>query len=151
MRIAPRPALTEATSPKSEGSQQPAILERGVPSVELRFRIDRPIAGVQTGQVLTVHEWTGALSRQPALHAGEHVLIFLYPPSWLGLTSPVDGPQGQLRLDSSGQNAAGHAETARSKSAGAQSGNSPSASDAAVPTHIPFSQLERAIRAARGE
>ena len=146
----PKSALTEAASPTS-GGQQPAILNRGIPAVELRFRIDRPIAGVQPGQILTVHEWTGISSRQPTLSAGDRVLIFLYPPSRLGLTSPVDGPQGQIRLDSSGQNVAGHTSPGLSKSHAAHSGSSPSASQATAPTLVPVSQLERAIHTARGE
>jgi hypothetical protein len=146
----PRPALTEAESSTSEG-REAAILDRGVPAVELRFRIDHPIAGVQSGQVLTIHEWTGALSRQPMLRAGDRVLIFLYPPSRLGLTSPVDGPQGQIRLDSSGQNVPARASHAISRSSGTQRGDSASASRSAVPTLTSVSQLERAIHAARGE
>jgi hypothetical protein len=148
----PRPALTEAESPtRSEGSQQAAILDRGVPSIELRFRIDRPIAGVQSGQVLTIHEWIGASSRQPTLRAGERVLIFLYPPSRLGLTSPVDGPQGAIRLDSSGQSVPARTVHGLSTSRDTQHSTSPAVSHPAVPTLIPVSQLERAIRAARGE
>ena len=30
---------------------------------------------------------------------GEHVLLFLYPPSKLGLTSPVGGPLGRFNVD----------------------------------------------------
>lgn len=146
-----RPPLTDAASSTYGGAQRPPILDRGVPAVELRFRIDRPIAGVQSGQVLTIREWTGASSRQPTLRAGERVLIFLYPPSRLGLTSPVDGPMGQIRLDSSGQNVTRHATTSLSQSAGAPRGDSSTASHLSVPTLIPVSQLERAIRAARGE
>jgi len=32
---------------------------------------------------------------------GEHILIFLYPPSRLGFTSPVGGSLGQIALDPS--------------------------------------------------
>jgi hypothetical protein len=114
--------------------------------LELRFRIDRPIAGVESGQILTIREWTGASSRQPALRSGERVLLFLYPPSRLGLTSPVGGPQGQIRLDSTGEKVAGHAPSSWLKSQRARGQNLP-----AVPQLIPVSQLERAIRAARGD
>lgn len=34
---------------------------------------------------------------------GERVVLFLYPPSKLGLTSPVEGPSGHLVVDSGGQ------------------------------------------------
>jgi hypothetical protein len=72
------------------------------PSIHLTFRVDEPIAGVESGQMLTIHEWTGAYSMNRPLNTGEHVLLFLYPPSRLGLTSPVGGPLGQIALDATG-------------------------------------------------
>ena len=102
------------------------------------------------GQILTIHEWIGALSRQPALRSGERVLLFLYPPSRLGLTSPVGGAQGQIRLDSTGQNVAENALPVQSTSrAGPQGSRAADASE--VRGRVPVSQLERAIRAARGK
>lgn len=127
-------------------SGAPSKLRLGGDSVELRFRIDHPIAGVESGQILTIHEWIGATSRQSALRSGERVLLLLYPPSRLGLTSPVGGWQGQIRLDSTGQNVAERAPLARSKSQSVHDQNSP-----VVRKLIPVSELERAIRAARGE
>lgn len=103
--------------------------DRGIPAIELNFRVDRPIAGVERGQVITIHEWAGAASRHRALRSGEHLLLFLYPPSRLGLTSPVGGPLGQIALDASGESVAAPA----------------------VFTAVKVEQLERAIRAARGE
>jgi hypothetical protein len=117
---------------------------------ELRFHIDRPIAGVKLGRTLTIREWVGALSRQPALHPGERVLLLLYPPSRLGLTSPVGGAQGQIRLDSTGQNVLECAPPLNTKSGGAyEQSQSQNARSGGHP--ISLSQLERAIRAARGE
>jgi len=107
----------------------------GANVLELRFRVDRPIAGVEPSQFLTIREWTGALSRQRPLHQGDRILLFLYPPSRLGLTSPVGGAQGQIRLDPSGQHVAGEQDPLQS----------------AIPGPIPVIQLERAIRAARGD
>lgn len=74
---------------------------RTVPSTELSFRIDRAIAGVKSGHVLTIHEWQGAISRHRSLRNGDHVLLFLYPPSRLGFTSPIGGSQGQISLNGS--------------------------------------------------
>lgn len=108
---------------------QPVGSDRTVTTLELTFRVDRPIAGVDRGQILTIHEWAGAASRHRAMRSGEHLLLFLYPPSRLGLTSPVGGPLGQIALDASGQNVAA----------------------SAVFTPVKVEQLERAIRAARGE
>ena len=103
--------------------------DRGVPAIEVNFRVDRPIAGVERGQILTIREWTGAASRHRAMRSGEHILLFLYPVSRLGLTSPVGGPLGQITLDGSGVNVAA----------------------SAVSTPVKVEQLERAIRGARGE
>lgn len=108
---------------------QSARTDRTVSAIELSFRVDRPIAGVARGQILTIHEWVGAWSRHRALRSGDHLLLFLYPPSRLGLTSPVGGSLGQIALDASGQNVALQSLT----------------------TPIKVEQLERAIRAARGE
>lgn len=127
----------------------PAAISPNVPAVELRFRVERPIAGTEPGQILTIREWTGALSRQFPLHSGDHVLLFLYPPSRLGLTSPVGGNRGQIRLDSSGQHVG---QLIAPSSEETPTHNQPSQPNAR--THhssISLTQLERAIRAARGE
>jgi hypothetical protein len=133
-------------------SVAPSKLGMGGDFVEFHFRIDRPIAGVKSGQILIIREWAGASSRQPRLCAGERVLLFLYSPSRLGLTSLVGGAQGQIRLDSTGQSVAESALPARPKSESGRYQNSPSAREASgVHKPVAVSQLERAIRAARGE
>jgi hypothetical protein len=123
-----------------------------VPTIELSFRIDLPIAGVEAGQVLTIHEWTGAWSRQRPMRPGEHFLIFLYPTSRLGLTSPVGGSFGQIPLDARGRHLLEKAALARTS---ARNGQSQTGSRfrrwVAAPDAITVAQLERAIRAARGE
>jgi len=101
--------------------REPARMGRSVPVHTVRFRIERAIAGVHTGQILTIHQWSGVGSRERSLQRGERVLLFLYPPSRLGLTSAVGGPQGQIRLDAANLNL------------------------------VPLDGLERAIRRARGE
>ncbi len=68
------------------------------PVVKLSFRVDEAIAGVEQGQVFSIREWAGASSRQRPMGKGQHFLMFLYPPSRLGLTSPVDGSMGQIAL-----------------------------------------------------
>ncbi len=75
-------------------------------TVQLSFRVDEAIAGVETGQILTIHEWAGIstqLQNERPMHNGQHYLIFLYPISRLGLTSPVGGSLGEVALDASGQ------------------------------------------------
>src|SRR5271169_2085469 len=77
-----------------------------VPAVQVSFHVDQAIAGVEQGQILTIHEWVGASSMHRPVRSGQHILLFLYPPSRLGLTSPVGGSLGQFALDSSGKNLA---------------------------------------------
>jgi hypothetical protein len=77
--------------------------DRPLPVMVTKFRVDRAIAGVQPGQVLTVREWAGAWSMHRAMRSGQRMLIFLYPPSRLGLTSPVGGSLGQVMLDLRGE------------------------------------------------
>lgn len=128
--------------------------DRGVPAIALRFRVDRAITGVESGQVLTIREWMGAWSRYPAMRRGEHVLLFLYPPSRLGLTSPVGGPRGQVRLDAAGRNVVEHQPVfpASLQNSVRTSVLSARASGGTRVTHTPVTldQLERAIRSARG-
>src|SRR6266550_698884 len=81
---------------------QPAGKDRSLPLIFTKFRVDRSIAGVRAGQVVTVREWAGVWHTHRAMRVGQRLLIFLYPPSRLGLTSPVGGPIGQAALNSRG-------------------------------------------------
>jgi len=82
-----------------KGETRPAGTDRTPSSIDFAFKVDRAIAGVEPGQILTIHEWTGATSLHRPLRTGERVLLFLYPPSRLGFTSPVGGSQGQITID----------------------------------------------------
>lgn len=106
------------------------------PEIRLSFRVDEAIAGVEPGQILTIHEWAGAWAMHRPMRAGQHILVFFYPPSRLGLTSPVGGSLGQFDLDQTGMYVAEH----RQKSFAMEAGRS-----------VSVVQLERAIRSAREE
>ena len=93
------------------------------------------MAGVKRGQILTIHEWAGAWSMHRPMRTGQHILIFLYPPSRLGFTSPVGGSLGQVALDASGKNVA--KDVRKSSAPGSET--------------VSLVQLERAIRSARSE
>jgi hypothetical protein len=67
------------------------------------FQVERAIRGISTGQNFTIHEWSGLWSRGERYRVGEHVLLFLYAPGKLGLTSPVAGAMGRFALDSEGR------------------------------------------------
>jgi hypothetical protein len=138
------------------------------PAVQLSFRVDEAIAGVERGQVLIVHEWAGAWSMHRPMGKGQHFLIFLYPPSRLGLTSPVGGSLGQVALDPSGQNVSFvHVVRKDAQNGDAQNPNAPKPAAAVAITprqelssqpgaplgtrSVSVVQLARAIRGARGE
>lgn len=130
---------------------QTARTDRTVPAIELTFRVERAIAGVEPGQVLTIHEWAGASSLHRPMRAGDRILIFFYPPSRLGLTSPVGGSRGQIALDASGQNVVEPNPLAPPEFGNDQSPSLSSAAPRTKNTPVTVIQLERAIRAARGE
>jgi len=73
-----------------------------VASTKITFRIDRGIAGVRTGQTLTVKEWAGLWETGERYHPGERMLLFLHRPSRLGFTSAVGGTLGRFKIDRDG-------------------------------------------------
>jgi hypothetical protein len=75
----------------------------GVATVQINFHVDEGLRGVRTGQMLTIHEWAGLWESGESYRLGERVLLFLYPPSKLGLTSPVQGPAGRFKIGPGGQ------------------------------------------------
>jgi hypothetical protein len=111
----------------------PATTSGPLPAIQLSFRVDEAIAGVEPGEVLTIHEWAGAWSMHRPMLPGQHILIFLYRPGRLGLTSPVGGSLGQIGLDSSGKNVLNATKNPTSRD------------------NITVVQLEHAIRSARSE
>jgi hypothetical protein len=114
--------------------------DQAVPTIQMKLRVVRAIAGVEAGQVLTIREWAGAWSMHRPLRPGEHVLLLLYPPSSLGFTSPVSGAFGQIALDASATRVAAPMSRNRRKTGGAPAAET-----------ISVLQLERAIRIARKE
>jgi hypothetical protein len=81
----------------------PADTAQSIPIVQITFRVDQPIAGIERDEELTIREWAGAWANHRPMRVGEHLLLFLYPPSQLGLTSPVGGQAGLLQIDSLGR------------------------------------------------
>ncbi|MGA9977009.1 MAG: hypothetical protein WBQ08_00035 [Candidatus Sulfotelmatobacter sp.] len=80
----------------------PAAGGSAVPTVAITFHVERPLRGTVPGGSLTILEWLGLWSSGQRYAVGEHVLLFLYPPSKLGLTSVVGGSLGQFRVDAAG-------------------------------------------------
>jgi hypothetical protein len=79
-----------------------APTDQGLETVSITFHVDHAIRGVVTGEDLTITQWMGAWSTGQRYRVGEHLLLFLYPPSKLGLTSCVGGNLGRFTFDSLG-------------------------------------------------
>jgi len=73
-----------------------------IETVAVTFHVERAIRGVRNGELVTVRQWAGLWSGRERYQVGERLLLFLYPPSRLGLTSPIGGDLGRFNVDSFG-------------------------------------------------
>lgn len=71
-------------------------------TTSIQFRVDEAIRGVQKGQIVQIKEWAGLWESGERYHDGQRVLLFLYPPSKFGLTSPVGRSSGRFPIDTGG-------------------------------------------------
>jgi hypothetical protein len=81
----------------------PASQNSPLETVTVTFHVERALRGVTMGQDLTISQWIGVWSSGQHYRIGERLVLFLYPPSRLGLTSSVAGPVGRFALDSAGR------------------------------------------------
>jgi hypothetical protein len=72
-------------------------------STTVTFQVEHAMRGASPGQNLTIHEWAGLWASGERYRIGERVLLFLYSPSKLGLTSPVAGAMGRFAMDFQGR------------------------------------------------
>lgn len=72
-------------------------------STTITFQVERAMRGASPGKNLTIHEWAGLWTSGERYRVGEHVLLFLYSPGKLGLTSPVSGAMGRFATDAQGR------------------------------------------------
>ncbi len=79
--------------------RRPATHGQAVETVAITFRVDSAIRGAVPGDRLTISQWIGLWSSGQRYRIGERVLLFLYAPSKLGLTSCVAGPIGRFSVD----------------------------------------------------
>ena len=84
-------------------AHRPATRGQAVETVAITFRIESAIRGAVPGEDLTISQWIGLWSGGQCYRVGERVLLFLYPPSKLGLTSCVAGGMGRFTVDSWGR------------------------------------------------
>ena len=73
-----------------------------VPSVTITFHMDDALRGARSGRNFSLTEWIGVWSGGQRYRLGEHVVLFVYPPSKLGLTSSVGGALGRFAIDTKG-------------------------------------------------
>ncbi len=83
--------------------RHPATAGQSVETIAITFHIDTAIRGVTPNDDLTISQWAGLWSSGQRYRIGERVLLFLYPPSKVGLTSCVAGPIGLFRVDPRGR------------------------------------------------
>jgi hypothetical protein len=74
-----------------------------VETVAITFHVENAIRGTTPGENLTISQWIGLWSGGERYRVGENVLLFLYPPSKLGLTSTVAGAIGRFTIDPRGR------------------------------------------------
>jgi hypothetical protein len=98
------PALVRAAGAIFSGTvtavaRHPASNGQTVETVAITFHVENAIRGATPGEDLTISQWIGLWAGGQRYRLGEHVLLFLYPPSKLGLTSCVAGAMGRLPID----------------------------------------------------
>ncbi len=72
-------------------------------SVQITCAVEHGVRGVRDGQVLSFREWAGLWTAGSRYRIGQRLMLFLYAPSALGLTSPVGGRLGQFAVDRDGR------------------------------------------------
>ncbi|MGB8060973.1 MAG: hypothetical protein WCF26_03695 [Candidatus Sulfotelmatobacter sp.] len=79
--------------------RKPATRGSAVETVAITFHVENSMRGATPGEDLTISQWIGLWTSGQRYRVGERVLLFLYPPSKLGLTSSVAGPMGRFNVD----------------------------------------------------
>ncbi|HET7891896.1 MAG TPA: hypothetical protein VFL34_10235 [Candidatus Sulfotelmatobacter sp.] len=83
--------------------RHPATSGQTLETVAITFHVENAIRGATPGEFLTISQWIGLWSGGQRYRLGERVLLFLYSPSKLGLTSCVAGGMGRLPIDAWGR------------------------------------------------
>jgi hypothetical protein len=77
--------------------------QTGISTVRITLRVDQAIRGVRAGQAISFRQLAGVQGTAERYRIGERVLLFLYPASKLGLTTPVEGSFGRFEIDGDGR------------------------------------------------
>jgi hypothetical protein len=84
-------------------ARQPASSGEAIETVAITFHVEQAIRGATPGEDLIISQWMGAWSSGQRYRVGDRLLVFLYPPSKLGLTSCVAGGLGRFTVDALGR------------------------------------------------
>jgi hypothetical protein len=74
-----------------------------VASVQITVQVEQGVRGARSGQTLSFREWAGLWTPGARYRVGQRLMLFLYAPSTLGLTSPVGGRSGEFAIDREGR------------------------------------------------
>ncbi len=89
---------------QTEPGREPST---GLPVTTYTFEVLRGIKGTQAAESIRFRQLsggpTGAVRGLPEFSRGQEILLFLYPDSRLGLTSPVGLAQGMFRVGKGGR------------------------------------------------
>ena len=83
-------------------TRRPASRGQPIETVAITFHVENSIRGATPGEDFIISQWIGLWSPGQRYSVGDRLLLFLYPPSKLGLTSCVGGALGRFSLDSGG-------------------------------------------------
>lgn len=75
--------------------------ESKLPVVKYTFKVTEPLKGVGENKVVTFKQWKPTVNNA-GYEVGKNYILFLYPESERGLTSPVGFLQGQFEVESKG-------------------------------------------------
>lgn len=84
-------------------ARHPATTRQPVETVAITFHVENAVRGVVPGEDLSISQWIGLWSSGQRYRVGERLLLFLYPPSKLGLTSCVGASIGRFAIDPAGR------------------------------------------------
>lgn len=84
-------------------AHKPSTHNHAIETVAISFHVEQAIRGSTPGENLSIRQWMGVWSGGQRYRVGERVLLFLYPPSKLGLTSSVGGALGRFTVDPVGR------------------------------------------------
>jgi hypothetical protein len=98
-----RPAGIIFSGTVASVSRAPSGTSQPSQTLAITFHIEQGIRGATSGQDLTIFQWLGVWTGGQRYSVGDHVLLFLYQPSKLGLTSCVGGSLGRFAAGATGK------------------------------------------------